>query len=87
MTWLPLLAVAGLLAYSATKVAHAIYEGSKRMSAATDRLNASVAALDASVEALIAKPSPNDDAALNATADHLDAIKAKVDAALAPVPA
>lgn len=59
-------------------------KGQRKMSAATDRLAASVAALTTSVDALIAKPVPNDDAVVNAQADAVDALKAKVDAAVNP---
>lgn len=67
----------GLIARLTRKVA--------RMSQASDRVAASLAALTTSVEALIAKPTPADDtAAENAAADALDALKAKVDAAVTP---
>lgn len=57
------------------------------MSQASDRVAKSLADLTTSVEALIAKPAPADDtAAENATADALDALKLKVDAALNPSP-
>ena len=65
----------------------AITKGTTVMSQASDRLNNSLLALNASVDALLAKPAPNDDAELNAAADHVDALKAKVDAAVNPPPA
>lgn len=55
------------------------------MSVASDRVAASLAALTTSVEQLLARPVPTDDTgAENATADALDALKVKVDAALNP---
>lgn len=39
------------------------------------------------VDALLAKPTQNGDAELNAAADRVDALKAKVDAAVNPPPA
>ena len=58
-------------------------KGLHRMSQATDRLAQSLVAITASVDALIAKPPPHpDDAAINAAADTVDALKAKVDAAV-----
>lgn len=59
------------------------------MSAASDRLAASVASLATSVDVAVAKLTtiPADDsAAEGAAADALDALKAKVDAAIAPPP-
>lgn len=78
--------VAGALAVTAT-----IYLGAKKMSAATDRLAASASALSASVDALVTRVAtipapPPDEGPINAAADTLDALKAKVDAAL-PTPA
>lgn len=61
--------------------------GLHKMSQATDRLNASVAALATSVDALIAKAPPDDSPVVNAAADAVDLLKAKVDAAVAAVPA
>jgi hypothetical protein len=62
----------------------------RTMSAASDRLAASVSALTTSVDAVLAKlaTTPADDtAAVTAAADAVDALKAKVDAALATPPA
>lgn len=54
--------------------------------AAIDNLNQNVADLKVSVDALVAKASaPVDDSAVQAAADSVAAIKAEVDAALAPV--
>lgn len=60
--------------------------GFYRMSQATDRLTASVTALSSSVDALIAKAPPDDSPVVNAAADAVDLLKAKVDAAVAAVP-
>ncbi len=58
----------------------------KKMSAATDRLAASVATLSTAVDALVARLPADDSAAVNAAADQVDALTAKVNAA-APAPA
>jgi len=68
-------------------IADILHKGFKDMSQASDRLNNSLLALNASVDALLAKPVPNNDAELNAAADHVDALKVKVDAAVNPPPA
>lgn len=63
--------------------------GFHKMSQATDRLNASVSSLSTSVDTLIAviSHSPADDSpVVNAAADAVDLLKAKVDAAVAAVP-
>ena len=76
--------IATLLVCTAV-LAVTIKKGFLRMSQASDRVNASLAGLSTSVEQLIAKPVPvpvPDEAALNAAADQIDALKAKVDAAV-----
>lgn len=58
-----------------------------QMSVASDRLTASLSALTTSVDALIAKPMPADDTVAETTvADALDALKARVDAAVVASP-
>lgn len=62
-------------------LAAAIIIGAIIMSAALDRLNTSTTTLSTSVDTLIASAPPSDEAGINAAADALDAINAKVVAA------
>lgn len=81
------MSVAGALiivAFAITYSGWVLARGLELMSQAADRLTQAVAALSVSVDALIAKPAPPpDETAVTAAADAVDALKAKVDAAVA----